>query len=74
MVQIEMLWFFLSSNLSLPYKVKSINLFSFSAEKELSISINSLIRSDFSHYKNGNAENDVKWFWLRYHKDKEGLS
>ena len=25
------------------------------------------------HYKNGNAENNVLWFWLRYYKDKEGL-
>ena len=32
-----MLWLFLSSNLSLPYKIKSIKLFSFCVEKELSI-------------------------------------
>ena len=41
-----MLWFFLSSNLSMPYKIKSINLFSFSVEKEMSILFNSFIRAD----------------------------
>ena len=37
MVDIKMLWFFLSSNLSLPYKTKSINLLT---------SFNSFIRAD----------------------------
>ena len=73
MVHIKMLRFFLSSNLSLPYKIKSMNLFSFSAEKELSISFNSLIRADLFHYRNGNTENNVQWFRLQYDKHKEGL-
>ena len=46
MVHIKMLWFFLSLNLSLPCKIKSIKLFSLGVEKELSISFNSFIRAD----------------------------
>ena len=51
----KMLRFFLSSNSSLPYKIKSMNLLSFSAEKELSISFKQFIRADLfpleSHYR-----------------------
>ena len=46
MVDIKILRFFLQSNLSLPYKTKSMNLFSFSVEKELSILFKSFIRAD----------------------------
>ena len=72
MVHIKMLRFFLSSNLSRLYKIKSINLLSFSVEKELSTSFHSLGQTCL-HYRNGNPENNVQWFPLQYYKDKEGL-
>ena len=46
MVGIKMLWLFLSSDISLPYIIKSMNLFSFDVEREVSTSFKSLIRAD----------------------------
>ena len=45
----EMLLFFLSSNLSLPYKLKSMNLLSLG--KEMSISLRLFVRADLFAYR-----------------------
>ena len=64
MVNINVLRFFLSLNLSLPYNIESINLFSLSVEKELSISFSHFLGQTCLRYRNGNAENSVQWFWF----------
>ena len=53
-----MLWFFLSSNLSLAYKKRINELILMLIRKK----VDNLLELTCLYYRNGNAENSVLWF------------
>ena len=73
MMNIKMLWFFLSWSLSLPYKIKSMTIFSFSVKKNYRFHSSHSLGQTCFHYRNAIAENIAFWLRLLYCMDKEDL-